>query len=780
MSNSKLENVEMADESIDKKKRKLPSKPENKHEPPKLNDKKLFYSEENEVLERDVIEDGKIHKEVVMQLTSIMDKVNKIKCQPGDLTEAQEDEIEALKIDGIMQFISLRKLNRLGHFRCKCVREITQDAKQNIDDHHLKLQNLIYEAMHLQREISKCLQFKSKDEDISLISVQEFLNSVDPEIAKNLIKEGDSHKLMLARLDWELKKRLELSTKLTDSEAKRKAIVNEIESKRRYLKALQPKLAAILESTKPVEQDLNLTFSETLTQQKLASSLPSPLYFLFVQAYSFSKACDKNMVVSIHGDVELAQSFHASPALIEEDSDSEDEQAEKKTKKHRRMTIDAKQLRKQQQVMSKHPLSVVVEIKCQDMGMIKLTFTYYTVLNITAVRADVDLCAKFNSSGDSKMEVDDANSPATFESSSHDLFSSLSFLQCLYDVDDDGIESPDPNNLFILNKYGISDLPSHIEGTERPYKWVQRLCGLHTLTTSSSSSLTPRTASDDDANDDVITPSTSSTNSCSSNIKNDHVSRTSYIEKMVILMRRRMKQRCHLFQQLYRLEKINNNTSECARTFNELLQPYKQKIICRLVEWKPLSYQEYVNLPQNQHIVSLDLASNKDFYFMGLLEREATNKNLPSSGSTNQKVTLKFCILIGSDYPVTPPLFSFLIQWKDMKRMATNDEAVREMECVVNTQMTTASDVLISQIVGMCSCFDVYLETGGVVERCAGANVGEDGQEDGPDKSASDTLLDENYTCLVDSQKTFLRIAKGPTRSKPFKFNNQLGFYTHY
>lgn len=33
-------------------------------------------------------------------------------------------------------------------------------AKQRVDVLHLQLQNLLYEVMHLQKEIGKCLEFK--------------------------------------------------------------------------------------------------------------------------------------------------------------------------------------------------------------------------------------------------------------------------------------------------------------------------------------------------------------------------------------------------------------------------------------------------------------------------------------------------------------------------------------------------------------------------------------------------------------------------------------------
>jgi len=33
-------------------------------------------------------------------------------------------------------------------------------VKQQVDSQHLQLQNLLYEVLHLQKEVKKCLQFK--------------------------------------------------------------------------------------------------------------------------------------------------------------------------------------------------------------------------------------------------------------------------------------------------------------------------------------------------------------------------------------------------------------------------------------------------------------------------------------------------------------------------------------------------------------------------------------------------------------------------------------------
>lgn len=41
-----------------------------------------------------------------------------------------------------------------------CAVLVYSQAKQKVDVLHLQLQNLLYEVMHLQKEIGKCLEFK--------------------------------------------------------------------------------------------------------------------------------------------------------------------------------------------------------------------------------------------------------------------------------------------------------------------------------------------------------------------------------------------------------------------------------------------------------------------------------------------------------------------------------------------------------------------------------------------------------------------------------------------
>lgn len=104
-------------------------------------------------------------------------------------------EVEQKRMQSCILFMNLKKLNRLAHIRLKRGRDQTNEvnpkrsytnyktglcpftvwgfllfivsefwrlfqAKQRVDVLHLQLQNLLYEVLHLQKEISKCLEFK--------------------------------------------------------------------------------------------------------------------------------------------------------------------------------------------------------------------------------------------------------------------------------------------------------------------------------------------------------------------------------------------------------------------------------------------------------------------------------------------------------------------------------------------------------------------------------------------------------------------------------------------
>lgn len=78
----------------------------------------------------------------------------------------------------------LKKLNRLEKFRTKSGRDALHQEKLQTDSTKLQLQNLLYELSYLKKEIGKCFQFRSLDEEIDLISEEEFFKNAPESISR--------------------------------------------------------------------------------------------------------------------------------------------------------------------------------------------------------------------------------------------------------------------------------------------------------------------------------------------------------------------------------------------------------------------------------------------------------------------------------------------------------------------------------------------------------------------------------------------------------------------
>lgn len=72
---------------------------------------------------------------------------------------SQEGVGEACR-SGLLLFAQVRKLNRLSHLFTKETRDRTHERRLEVDGLHLQLQNLRYEAMHLDKDITNCLEFR--------------------------------------------------------------------------------------------------------------------------------------------------------------------------------------------------------------------------------------------------------------------------------------------------------------------------------------------------------------------------------------------------------------------------------------------------------------------------------------------------------------------------------------------------------------------------------------------------------------------------------------------
>lgn len=647
-----------------------------------------YYSEESEVDLRDPKKDYQLYKDTCEDLHRLMAEIQDLKSKGSKDASA---EIEERRVQSCVHFMTLKKLNRLAHIRLKKSRDQTHESKQKVDAYHLQLQNLLYEVMHLQKEITKCLEFKSKHEEIELVSVEEFYRDAPAKISKPEITSSDPHQQTLSRLDWELEQRKRLAEKYKESLAIKDKILKEIDVKKEYLNSLQPQLHSIMQASLPVQEYLSMPFDCMHKQYEIARHLPAPLYVLFVQASAYSQACDKKLVVSIEGSVEEAKALFKPPEDSqddESDSDAEEEQ----TTKRRRPTLGVQLDDKRKEMLKRHPLCVSLILKCKDNSSLNLTFYFLMNLNILTVKAKVVPASEL------------ANSISAGE-----LLNPETVLRCLY-PGDDGKKTPNPANQYQFDKVGILDLSDYISELGHPYLWVQIMGGLHFPT-------------------DQPQPSIIADNTLSA----------SHMEKTIKLLRSRLLSRLSLHRQFASLEHgIIPISGECQNLF-------PAKVVSRLTRWSMIPYEDYVVLPYTKEVVESGLAQDTNLYYSLMIERGTAK--------------LHGAVVLNPGYCFIPPLFSLYLNWKG-ERSSRNDENIRVMESEINVYYkelggpSPGFQLLTNQMQRLCMLLDVYLET-----EC------HDNSVEGPHE--------------FPPEKICLRLVRGLSRMKPFKYNYPQGFFSH-
>lgn len=647
-----------------------------------------YYSEESEVDLRDPKKDYQLYKDTCEDLHRLMAEIQDLKSKGSKDASA---EIEERRVQSCVHFMTLKKLNRLAHIRLKKSRDQTHESKQKVDAYHLQLQNLLYEVMHLQKEITKCLEFKSKHEEIELVSVEEFYRDAPAKISKPEITSSDPHQQTLSRLDWELEQRKRLAEKYKESLAIKDKILKEIDVKKEYLNSLQPQLHSIMQASLPVQEYLSMPFDCMHKQYEIARHLPAPLYVLFVQASAYSQACDKKLVVSIEGSVEEAKALFKPPEDSqddESDSDAEEEQ----TTKRRRPTLGVQLDDKRKEMLKRHPLCVSLILKCKDNSSLNLTFYFLMNLNILTVKAKVVPASEL------------ANSISAGE-----LLNPETVLRCLY-PGDDGKKTPNPANQYQFDKVGILDLSDYISELGHPYLWVQIMGGLHFPT-------------------DQPQPSIIADNTLSA----------SHMEKTIKLLRSRLLSRLSLHRQFASLEHgIIPISGECQNLF-------PAKVVSRLTRWSMIPYEDYVVLPYTKDVVESGLAQDTNLYYSLMIERGTAK--------------LHGAVVLNPGYCFIPPLFSLCLNWKG-ERSSRNDENIRVMESEINVYYkelggpSPGFQLLTNQMQRLCMLLDVYLET-----EC------HDNSVEGPHE--------------FPPEKICLRLVRGLSRMKPFKYNYPQGFFSH-
>ena len=139
--------------------------------------------EETEAESRSGEQDLALFKKTCAEISRLMREILELKLRSQQDTNSKK-ELNEKRIEASLHFVTLKKLNRLDKLRLKKARESTNSAKQRVDAFHLQLENMLYEVFHLRKEVGKCHEFKSKDEDIELVAIEEFYQEAPSNISK--------------------------------------------------------------------------------------------------------------------------------------------------------------------------------------------------------------------------------------------------------------------------------------------------------------------------------------------------------------------------------------------------------------------------------------------------------------------------------------------------------------------------------------------------------------------------------------------------------------------
>ncbi|KAK7601975.1 hypothetical protein V9T40_009416 [Parthenolecanium corni] len=412
---------------------------------------KVLNTEEKEAQSRSGDADTTIFKEICEKFREIIKSIADLKSKND---ASNRNAILHLRVDASMLFLKMKKLNRLEKFRLHSAREKLHDTKRQVDNLHLQWQNLLYETHHLKKEISNCMSFKSKDEHIDLIPVEEFYESAPETITRPEITKKDRHRLRLAQLEWELTQRKVLAETCNELMIEKDKTASEIRKKKDRIENLIPMIKNILSATKPVQEYLGLSSSQIQTEPELAQLLPPPLYFLSIQANAMEEATGDSVKLTIIGDKDSAARFNTAvtESIAVEYSDSEDEG---QSHHHRRKTKSQIKEEKIKKLLTKHPLSAKLQISLKDGNSLSITFHHLVNLRIISI-------------------IPVANTKGFDGLSCRHLLESRHLLNGLYDKDY-GERSPNPANTYQLEQLGIEYNPLELG---LPYFWVQKLCGL--------------------------------------------------------------------------------------------------------------------------------------------------------------------------------------------------------------------------------------------------------------------------------------------------------------
>ncbi|KAF8897549.1 Fms-interacting protein-domain-containing protein [Infundibulicybe gibba] len=153
-------------------------------------------------------------------------------------------------------FGRLKTLNRAANTTTRIHKEATAEARHEMDQSHLGLQNLLYEKRHLEREIEKCRQFASIYQDIPLHSLEDF-KQLAPQAARAEDVLSDEHQLMLNRLSFELAERQRLDLRKKELLQKKEELLKESKVKVATMDSVKSQIDVLMKTASEIQKKVD-------------------------------------------------------------------------------------------------------------------------------------------------------------------------------------------------------------------------------------------------------------------------------------------------------------------------------------------------------------------------------------------------------------------------------------------------------------------------------------------------------------------------------------------
>ncbi|KAF9534311.1 Fms-interacting protein-domain-containing protein [Crepidotus variabilis] len=183
--------------------------------------------------------------------TEIINKLRELASESNTNYDSATMHIRAMALVG-----RLKAVHRTANAATRARKEETTAARQEMDQSHLNLQNLLYQKRHLEREIEKCRQFNTIYQEVPLYSIDEF-KRLAPTDAHSQSVLADEHQLMLNRLSFELVERQRLDQKRKELIQQKEDLLKESKAKVSTLDNVKSQIELLVKTASEIQKKVD-------------------------------------------------------------------------------------------------------------------------------------------------------------------------------------------------------------------------------------------------------------------------------------------------------------------------------------------------------------------------------------------------------------------------------------------------------------------------------------------------------------------------------------------